>query len=205
MDHQFKEKSDLQLVSLYKDTGEGRYVGELYKRYTKMVFVLCCKYLKDESFADDAVQLIFEKLLVILPKYKIDNFKCWLVSVTRNSCFLFLRRNKDMVEYCDFFEKNLDDFVEFDEILNQENREDKERTFQKLEAALTKLPEEQAECVRLFYLCGKSYAEISSDTGYSFNMIKSYIQNGRRNLKKMMGVSCLLLGSIFYSIHQHLF
>lgn len=178
--------SDIDLVEYYRNTRDGRYLAALYKRYTKMVYVLCCKYLKDDAFAQDAVQLIFEKLLVSIHKYKIDNFRNWLISVTRNSCFVFLRQNRNLVEYCDFFEKNLDDFVEFDEVLNQENREARENALNNLETAISNLPTEQRECVTLFYLKGKSYADIEKDTGYSFNQIKSYIQNGRRNLKNAL-------------------
>jgi RNA polymerase sigma-70 factor (ECF subfamily) len=35
----------------------------------------------------------------------------------------------------------------------------------------------------LFYLQGKSYQEVAEATGYNLNQVKSYIQNGKRNLK----------------------
>jgi RNA polymerase sigma-70 factor (ECF subfamily) len=37
--------------------------------------------------------------------------------------------------------------------------------------------------VALFYLEEKCYKEIADDTGYTLNEVKSFIQNGKRNLK----------------------
>jgi RNA polymerase sigma-70 factor (ECF subfamily) len=45
------------------------------------------------------------------------------------------------------------------------------------------LNEEQKKCITLFYLEEKSYQEITAITGYTLNQVKSYIQNGKRNLK----------------------
>jgi len=52
-----------------------------------------------------------------------------------------------------------------------------------LESAMTKLKKEQEECIRMMYLENKSYKEIAEMTGYSLKQVKSYIQNGKRNLK----------------------
>ena len=50
-------------------------------------------------------------------------------------------------------------------------------------SALKELNPEQQQCVTLFYLNKKSYQEISEATGYSLLQVKSYIQNGKRNLR----------------------
>jgi RNA polymerase sigma-70 factor (ECF subfamily) len=48
------------------------------------------------------------------------------------------------------------------------------------------LNEEQKTCVTLFYLQKKSYHEIADETGYTPLQVKSYIQNGKRNLKNLV-------------------
>jgi RNA polymerase sigma-70 factor (ECF subfamily) len=58
-----------------------------------------------------------------------------------------------------------------------------EATFHFLEEALHELPREQQDCVTLFYLQRKSYQQISTQTGFTLLQVKSYIQNGKRNLK----------------------
>jgi RNA polymerase sigma-70 factor (ECF subfamily) len=49
--------------------------------------------------------------------------------------------------------------------------------------ALQQLNPEQKRCVELFYLADKSYIEICKETGYTLKQVKSFIQNGKRNLK----------------------
>ncbi|RLD77438.1 MAG: hypothetical protein DRJ15_13545, partial [Bacteroidetes bacterium] len=52
--------------------------------------------------------------------------------------------------------------------------------------AMESLKDEQRRCIELMYLQEKTYQEISHLTGYDFNQVKSYIQNGKRNLKNML-------------------
>ena len=58
-----------------------------------------------------------------------------------------------------------------------------DHTLELMEEALKELSAEQQQCVTLFYLQKKSYQEISGATGYNILQVKSYIQNGKRNLK----------------------
>lgn len=53
----------------------------------------------------------------------------------------------------------------------------------KLHVYLNQLNEEQRICINLFYLQEKTYAEVSKITGFSFRKVKSFIQNGKRNLR----------------------
>ncbi len=55
-----------------------------------------------------------------------------------------------------------------------------------LRDAMESLKDEQRRCIELMYLQEKTYQEISHLTGYDFNQVKSYIQNGKRNLKNML-------------------
>ena len=52
-----------------------------------------------------------------------------------------------------------------------------------LEGCLEQLREDQQQCVRLFYLKQHSYEEVSQLTSFALKKVKSYIQNGKRNLK----------------------
>jgi RNA polymerase sigma-70 factor (ECF subfamily) len=58
-----------------------------------------------------------------------------------------------------------------------------EHTYDLLEEAIQELSEEQKLCVNLFYLQKKSYQQITDRTGFTLMQVKSYIQNGKRNLK----------------------
>ncbi|MEM6805141.1 MAG: sigma-70 family RNA polymerase sigma factor [Bacteroidota bacterium] len=177
-----KALSDDELVQGYKDSGGAEYVGELFERYTHMVYLVCMKYLKDPMEAEDMSMVIFEKLMKDLPKYEVRNFKYWLHTVSKNQCLVFLdkqkRKRHKEDNYQDMQQGIVENGVEFDLI------DEKEIQLTNLEEAITMLNEGQQECIKLFYLQKKSYVEVAEMTGYDLKKVKSYIQNGKRNLKK---------------------
>ena len=58
-----------------------------------------------------------------------------------------------------------------------------EEQLKALHHCLEKLPEEQRTSITRFFLEEMSYADIVEQTGFTLNNVKSYIQNGKRNLK----------------------
>jgi RNA polymerase sigma-70 factor (ECF subfamily) len=56
----------------------------------------------------------------------------------------------------------------------------------KLEKCIEKLGHEQKVCVKMFFLQEKCYKDITVLTGYELIKVKSFIQNGKRNLKICM-------------------
>ncbi|MBX2925299.1 MAG: sigma-70 family RNA polymerase sigma factor [Chitinophagaceae bacterium] len=149
------------------------------QRYTLLLYGVCMKYLKNEEEAKDAVQQIFLKSIAELQKYQVTYFKSWLYMVARNYCLMQLRdRGKIPVPVTEKMivaapENN-------DEILRHR---EKDETLEAMAAALEELNEDQRKCVKLFYLNKQSYSEIATQTGYTQMQVKSYIQNGKRNLK----------------------
>ena len=192
--------SDKKLVSLYKEKEKKDIIGELYKRYTQFVFLISMKYLKDEESSKDSVMQIFEKLFSDLLNHKVDNFKSWLYMVTRNHCLMQLRKSqvnlRNRVEY----KKDTEDFMEIDLNSHLKEKETEENKIETVQDAVNQLNKEQKECVNLFYLQGKSYQETAELTSYSIKNVKSYIQNGKRNLKNILtkaGISAIILFIIF--------
>jgi len=178
--------SDEELIQLYLSKGDSHYAGELYQRYTHLVLGSCMKYFKNEDESEDAVMDIFEKLLEDLKNHEVKNFKSWLYTVTRNHCLMALRKQKQTgkgEEELKIIEENS---VESAEPMHLNNKEQKEAELSGLENAITKLSDEQRECIELFYLQEKCYQEVSEITSYSLKEVKSYIQNGKRNLKNLL-------------------
>ena len=137
------------------------------------------KYLKNEEEANDSVQQIFLKVIQELHKYKVEYFKSWLYMVAKNHCLMKLRerQGKLTTEIRD----NLT--IAPVEETDKQSLWESDHTLDVMESALSELNEEQKRCVTLFYLQKKSYQEIGEITGYSLLQVKSYIQNGKRNLK----------------------
>jgi len=173
--------SDKELVALYKESGDMAVLGELYQRYMELVYGVCLKYYKDPETAKDSVMQIFEELVPKLRKHEVENFKPWLHQVAKNHCLMQLRTPKNMktVEF-KYELVQSEDNVHLNGVL------EKEENFKKLEFCLGTLTNEQRETVKLFYLDGKCYNEIVEITGLEWNQVRSFIQNGRRNLKLCM-------------------
>jgi RNA polymerase sigma factor (sigma-70 family) len=178
--------SDAELVARYKETGENICVGELFRRYVHLVFGVCMKYLKDEDKAKDLQSHIFERLLSDLLKHEVANFKGWLFSVSKNHCLMHLRSNNTLQKNHKELKKDLQPDMESAFDLHHNPVLEKENQLNRLASGIEQLNEDQRICVDLFYMKEKSYKEIVELTGYTLNDVKSYIQNGKRNLKLYM-------------------
>ena len=144
------------------------------------------KYLQPEDDAKDAVMQVFEQLLQNISNHKIDNFKNWLYSVVKNFCLMKLRKEKNLTLVREEEGKNIFSVMEKEQLLHQEEVTLKESNLTNLEMAIETLNQDQKKCIELFYLQQKSYTEVAEITGYTLNNVKSFIQNGKRNLKLKM-------------------
>ncbi len=174
--------SDKELIAAYKKSGNLQYVSILYQRYMELVFGVCLKYFKDGERSKDAVMDIYEELCKKLKLHEVDNFKGWLSVLARNYCLMQLRspRNMKTTEFnTDFMQSAQTTHLE-NEVLQ------KEENFKKLEECMELLTEEQKVSIALFFIQKKCYNEIAEQTGYDWNKVRSYIQNGKRNLKICM-------------------
>jgi len=179
----YKDHTDTDLINNFLENDDNVYVGELYNRYGHLVLGLCIKYLKNRDEAEDAVMTIFGQLLKDLKKHKVEYFKSWLYTYSKNYCLMQLRKKQTILK------KELD--VKENEIFlmdynNIEHLNEKEQQIELMQTALNELNKEQKECLELFYMGNKSYTEIVTITGYNNNEVKSHIQNGKRNLKLKM-------------------
>lgn len=172
--------SDEDLVINYQTKGDKQAVGELFKRHSLMCFAVCNKYFRDTEKANDAAMAVFEKLFNDLQNHSIQNFKSWLHTVCRNYCLMQLRKPELTISINDVSKKSGDEFMQLDNFLHQDNKEEQ---LQELEKAMAWLNDKQRQCIDLFYLKKKTYKEISEQTGYTVKDVRSQIQNGKRNLK----------------------
>ena len=166
------------LLVEYRNTGDIEILGKLYEKYMPLVFGLCLKYFKDEEQSKDAVMQIFEELVKKLKIHEVSNFKSWLYTLSRNHCLMCIRSSSKH-EFVPI-EENIMENEAFVHLDIDETREGKLHIMEK---CIEKLPSEQKDTISLFYLEQKCYKEVSDITGYDLNKVKSYIQNGKRNLK----------------------
>jgi RNA polymerase sigma factor (sigma-70 family) len=173
--------TDAELVVQYKESGNLQVLAELYQRYMDLIYGVCLKYFKDSEQAKDGVMQIFEELIGKVKKHDVENFKNWVYQVAKNYCLMQLRTPKNLktVEIAESLMQNQEN-VHLNGVL------EKEENLQRLEYCLTTLSDDQRRAVQLFYLDGKCYNEIVELMGQEWNQVRSFIQNGRRNLKICM-------------------
>lgn len=176
------DKTDAELLALYYRDQDNHWLGLLLQRYTLLLLGVCMKYLKQEEEARDSVQQLFLKVIQEMPRHRVEYFKSWLYMVAKNHCLMKLRERQGR-GIAELTEQLIATPAEEE---NAEERLYREEDLHYLPEALEQLGPEQRQCVTLFYLQKKSYQEVSEATGYSLLQVKSYIQNGKRNLRILL-------------------
>jgi RNA polymerase sigma-70 factor (ECF subfamily) len=176
--------SDEALLNHYQSSGDLQVLGVLYSRYTELVYGVCLKYFKQEEQASDAVMDIFEELISKAKKHEVDKFRPWLYVLAKNHCLMRLRKAGQNLTVS--FDPGLMYSLEFSHP-ETESPNDREIVLKKLENCVDALPEQQKECIRLFYFEDRSYKDIADGLNIDLSIVRSHIQNGRRNLKNCVG------------------
>jgi RNA polymerase sigma-70 factor (ECF subfamily) len=178
----YRHISDQQLLENFYADQDNKWLGILLPRYTLLLLGVCMKYLKNEEEAKDCVQQIFLKTITELKKYKVAYFKSWLYMVAKNHCLMKIRdsQGKIPVELTERYMTATEEQPDIQSLIQTD------QAIELLADALNELPAEQQQCVTLFYLQKKSYQEIGEEAGFTMMQVKSYIQNGKRNLRLLI-------------------
>ena len=175
-------KTDDELLSDFRKDGNLEVLGELYSRYMHLVYGVCLRYLKEREESMDAVMQIFEKLIVEIPDHDISNFRSWLHVVTKNFCLMQLRSQKSKNEKYLEWQKEEFTFMENGIELHPIDKDEKDMD-KALEDCISRLKDEQKECIRKFYFDNRCYSEIAVELHIDEKKVKSNLQNAKRNLK----------------------
>jgi RNA polymerase sigma-70 factor (ECF subfamily) len=100
--------------------------------------------------------------------------------IAKNHCLMRLRHKPGNVN---IEGQNIVDDTDPQDI---QKHTEKDKRLELMSDSLSELSAEQKQCVTLFYLDKKSYQQIAEQTGYTVMQVKSYIQNGKRNLRHLL-------------------
>lgn len=176
-----KNESDEKLLHRFIKYGSLDVLGELYNRHIHLVYGVCLKYFENRDDAKDAVNKIFELLITEIPKFEIQNFKSWLFVVTKNFCLMEIRKQKSVQKKWEKYSNEIRmESEEFSHPIDEASRETLEKG---LKDCIEGLKKEQQQCISMFYFEELCYKEIAERLKLEQNKVKSFIQNGRRNLK----------------------
>ena len=170
--------TDQEILKHFYADHNNEWLGTLLERYTMLLYGVSMKYLKNPEEARDAVQQIFLKVITELHKYEVSYFSSWLYMIAKNHCLMQLRNRRHGISV-DLVNEPVSEIEDPDPLQN-------EALLRDLEEAMQHLNTEQKTCIRMFYLEKKSYQAIASETGFNLLKVKSYIQNGKRNLRILL-------------------
>ena len=173
--------TDEELLEKFRLSGNLDLLGELFSRYMHLVYGVSLKYFKDRDEAQDAVMNIFEKLVTDLPNHEVQNFKSWLYVLTKNHCLMEIRSKKSSDRRLEGL-KIEQEFMESEYNMHPIDREE-EFISDALKDCIEKLKSEQKQCIELFYYKKLCYQEVAEKLNMDEKRVKSYLQNGKRNLK----------------------
>ncbi|MBU2899483.1 RNA polymerase sigma factor [Maribacter dokdonensis] len=88
--------TDNELIERIVANNDSLLFGELYDRYSQLVYNKCLGFSKSNKEAEDLTQDIFLMLFVKLGSFKGNSkFSTWLYSFTYNFCVNYVNRNKE--------------------------------------------------------------------------------------------------------------
>lgn len=156
--------------------GDETAYAQLLSEIGRVITMMIRQRIKNEQTVEDIYQTVL--LTIHRARHTYDPtrpFKPWLYSITRNTIFDYLRKNRKRFE--------LETFI--GDGYEQKAKEDTQREETEiLEKALESLPKNQREAVVLLKIEGLSLEEAAKKAGVSVGAIKVRAHRGYEALKK---------------------
>lgn len=190
--HEVEMLSGEELAAMYQKTSCSVYMEALFWRYKGHLYDLALKYLKNE---EDAKDMLYSLFLSLMEKWRlqseeIENLGGYLARAIRNESLALLRERKKVTEKLIsgvLQERKSAQFVDYADMFSMNSgRSFRDELGVVLQKRLWELEDYQRICIEFFFFEEKSYKEIALETGYSLKQVKSYLQNGKRNLRKKL-------------------
>ena len=177
-----KEFPDIDIIEQYLELRSTSHFAVLYNRYLAKVNAKCISILKDENLAQDAVQDIFLKIYLNLPKFgSKSSFSTWVYSITFNHCIDFLRRKKreeNLISSDPYIDINI-----FSDIKKEEKFDGPPEVVVK--NILNKLSESEKAILLMKYVEDMSIVEISEALNKSESAVKMRLKRARTKARNM--------------------
>ncbi len=168
-------------IEQYFLDGDKKYLGKIYETYKQRLFFHCLKIIRNKEEAKDMTSDAFIKTFENIHTFNPNRpFYPWLCRIATNLCIDQIRKKK-VILFKPINERT-------DSIKTEETTTNMERKelIDEIKRVINKLKKPQKKCFCLFYIHQKSYKQISELTGFSYNQVRSHIQNGRRKFKLAM-------------------
>ena len=171
---------DLVRECLEGDTGA---YGELVRRHQARVYGIAYRALRDEALAEDLAQEVFIRAYRSLHRFQEGRrFGPWLMAITSNRIRDHLKARTRRGEVTWVMDRH-----EPAKTSTPLERAAARRTLARVEHAVSEMPDETREVLRLRFHLGFDYDDISEALGVPLGTVKSRISRARALLKEQLG------------------
>ncbi len=158
---------------------------ELVREHRDRVYTFALYSLRSREDAEDVTQEVLIRLWNHWRRLEGDYLKAWILRVTRNACIDAVRRRKSRHRHEAVTDESVVETAKSTAPGPQSQAESAEFR-QRLEAALSELPEPHRSIVMLREIQGLAYDEIAAAVDRPLNTVKVYLHRGRKMLREQL-------------------
>ncbi len=169
-------EDDSSLLGLVQ-SGDEHAMASLFDRYSKLVYSVALRVLRDPPSAEDVLQEVFMQIW-----RNPDSFTAargslggWLAIVSRNRSIDLLRRKRPSVDVDD---------IPLASKFNLADEAERNFLMDRARDVIHKLPTEQRKTVEMAFFDGLTHSEIAEMTGDPLGTVKTRIRSGLLTLRK---------------------
>lgn len=158
-------------------SGDERAMASLYDRYSRLVYSVALRVLRDPAAAEDVLQEVFMQIW-----RNPDGFTAargslggWLAIVARNRSIDALRRKRPTVDVDD---------VPLASPFNLADEAERTALMAQARGVMEKLPREQRKMLEMAFFDGLTHSEIAEMTGDPLGTVKTRIRSALLTLRK---------------------
>ena len=180
------------------DYEEQEKFDQLYNAYSKLMYYIAFDVLKDEGFAQDAVQEAFINISKSFSKIKekdCQELKGFIVVVIRRVAInMYNKRKKNnVVSFEELYEKGILGKHGLKEDSTFQNDFTESAKDNKVVYYIRKLPEKYADIMLFYYVYGYTADEIAKMFDMNIATVYSYLSRGRKMLEKLLDGKKILI------------
>jgi len=170
------DSPDVVLVSAIGN-GDEQAMGQIYSRYSSVVYAVALRVLGDTGAAEDVLQDVFLRLWRNPGAFdaRRGGLGGWLAVITRNRAIDFLRKRQPETDIANVVVSYEPDM----------QGADWSRALEKIRSALAGMPIPQRSALEMAYFEGLTHSEIAAKTGEPLGTVKTRIRAGLQALRKV--------------------
>ncbi len=165
--------------------GDQQALQVLFQRYGRLVFGYANKLLLSSSEAEDVSQEVWVKVIQAAKNYQSqDKCRSWLLQITRNTCFSFMRHQRRLQFVGEDTHKlDVDDPQQESILVLLENKENEDF----IKKAIRDLPDAQRVALLMWVTESASYEVIAKNMDLTASSVKSLLFRAKQSLLKYAG------------------